>query len=98
MFSNRLITTNKQSEIEIPHKYYEEVIIHMAKTVRTTRETKTGRNTEFRDKNTEKNMTRSTFVKEIKKGNYSGDYHVRVINGVSTPVSNPDKSKGNNLG
>lgn len=70
----------------------------MAKTVRTTRETKSGRNADFRDKSTGKNMTRSTFVKEIKKGNYSGDYHVRVINGVSTPVSNPDKSKGNNLG
>ena len=41
-------------------------------------------------------MTRNQFVKEIEKGNYP-DYHVREINKVKTPVSNPDKSKNTNL-
>ena len=42
-------------------------------------------------------MTRSQFVKEIEKGNYE-NYHIRVINDIKTPVSNPDKSENNNLG
>jgi hypothetical protein len=42
-------------------------------------------------------MSRTQFVKEIEKGNYS-DYHVRKINGVKTPASNPDGKTGNNLG
>lgn len=70
----------------------------MAKTVHTTRETKTGKNTNFRDKSTGKDMTRKAFVKEINQGKYSKDYHVRIINGIATPASNPDKSKKNNLG
>ena len=41
-------------------------------------------------------MTRAQFVKEIKADNYSG-YHVRKVNGVNTPVSNPDSSESNNL-
>jgi hypothetical protein len=41
-------------------------------------------------------MTNKEFVKEIKGGNYP-NHHVRNINGVDTPVSNPDKSKNNNL-
>jgi hypothetical protein len=41
-------------------------------------------------------MSREEFVREIEKGKYS-DYHVRDINGVPTPVSNPDKSEQNNL-
>lgn len=41
-------------------------------------------------------MTRTEFVKEIKKGNYKG-YTVKNINGKATPVSKPDKSKNNNL-
>ncbi|MGR2802906.1 hypothetical protein [Vibrio harveyi] len=41
-------------------------------------------------------MTRSQFVKKIESGEYS-KYHVREINGVKTPVSNPDPSKDNNL-
>jgi hypothetical protein len=69
----------------------------MPKRVRVTRETSTGRNRKFRDNRTGKNMTRTEFVKQIKQGNYSG-YHVRNINGVPTPVSNPDKSVNNNLG
>ncbi len=42
-------------------------------------------------------MTRSQFVREIQKGNYE-NYHVRIINGIQTPCSDPDKSQNNNLG
>ena len=42
-------------------------------------------------------MTRAQFVKAIKQGSFP-DYHVRNINGIKTPVSNPDKTKKNNLG
>lgn len=65
------------------------------KTVKVIRQTKSGRNTGFRDGS--KNMTRSQFVKEIKSGNYKG-YTVKNINGIQTPVSKPDRSSGNNLG
>ncbi|MCB0419464.1 MAG: hypothetical protein KDD61_00600 [Bdellovibrionales bacterium] len=65
--------------------------------VSVTRETSTGRNTGFVDNRTGQNMTRPQFVSEIRSGNYS-DYHVRNINGVPTPASNPDGKKGNNLG
>lgn len=41
-------------------------------------------------------MTRKEFVEEIKAGKYD-NYHVRNINGIDTPCSNPDKSKNNNL-
>ena len=37
------------------------------------------------------------FVERIRRGEYS-DYHVRIVEGVPTPASNPDKSEGNNLG
>lgn len=67
------------------------------KRITVTNETDTGRNTNFHDNYTDKNMTRNQFVKEINNGNYP-NYHVRIINGVETPVSNPDKSTNNNLG
>jgi hypothetical protein len=41
-------------------------------------------------------MTRPEFVRQIESGNYD-NYHVRKINGVKTPVSNPDNSEKNNL-
>lgn len=66
------------------------------KRVSVTRESKTGRNEQFRDNYLKTNMTRNQFVNKIKKGNYP-KHHVRVINGVPTPVSNPDGSKHNNL-
>ena len=69
----------------------------MAKRVTVTRESSTGRNESFRDNYTGANMTRSQFVKQIQQGNYE-HYHVRNINGVATPVSNPDNSSRNNLG
>ena len=45
----------------------------------------------------ESNTTRNQFVNQIKQGNYE-NYHVRNINGVDTPVSNPDNTRNNNLG
>lgn len=65
--------------------------------ITVTRENSTGRNTNFHDNNTGADMTRAQFVRQIKNGNYE-DYHVRNINGVATPVSNPDRSSKNNLG
>ena len=57
-------------------------------------ESSTGRNQKFHDNKKNKDMTRTEFVKEIKKGNYRS-YHIRKINGVETPVSNPDSSNNN---
>jgi hypothetical protein len=68
----------------------------MAKAVRVTQETDSGRNQRFHDNRTGHNMTRPEFVRQIREGNYP-DYHVRIINGVPTPVSNPDRSENNNL-
>lgn len=67
------------------------------KRVTVTSEDRTGRNLNFRDNYKDKNMTRQEFVKEINLGNYT-NYHIRKINGLLTPVSNPDKSQNNNLG
>jgi len=69
----------------------------MEKRVKVTKESNTGRNQNFRDNYTGKDMTMKQFVKEINDGNYS-NYHVREINGIKTPVSNPDKTRNNNLG
>lgn len=66
------------------------------KRISVTKESSTGRNTRFKDNYNGKSMTTKQFVNQIKAGNY-GNYHVRNINGVDTPVSNPDKSKNNNL-
>lgn len=68
----------------------------MAKTVIVTGEEESGRNQNFHDNKSGKDMTRAQFVKEIESGNFP-DYHVREINGVKTPVSNPDTKEGNNL-
>ena len=67
------------------------------KRVSVTNESKSGRNTHFRDNKTGQSMTRAQFVKKIESGSYD-NYHVRNINGVKTPVSNPDSKSGNNLG
>ena len=65
--------------------------------VSVNRESETGRNETFHDNQTGRNMNREQFVKSIEKGNYP-DYHVRVINGIPAPCSNPDGSENNNLG
>lgn len=64
--------------------------------VDVTSESDSGRNQTFHDNRTGEDMTRAGFVKRIKAGDYP-DYHVRKINGVDTPVSNPDGKTGNNL-
>jgi len=68
----------------------------MAKSVVVTSENDSGRNLKFHDNKSGADMTRADFVKQIENGNFS-DYHVRVINGIKTPVSNPDGKEGNNL-
>lgn len=69
----------------------------MYKRVSVTSENNSGRNVRFKDNANGKEMTRSQFVKEIEKGNYD-NYHIRIINDIKTPVSNPDKRENNNLG
>ena len=69
----------------------------MAKRIKVTHETPSGRNDKFHDNYTGVNMSRTKFVSEIQRGNYP-NYHIRVINGIETPVSNPDSSRNNNLG
>lgn len=68
----------------------------MTKSVVVTSENDSGRNLKFHDNKSGADMTRADFVKQIESGNFS-DYHVRVINGIKTPVSNPDGKEGNNL-
>lgn len=67
------------------------------KSVIVTHESSTGRNTGFKDVQTGSNMTRSQFVRQIEQGKYP-EYHIRVINRVKTPASNPDSRSSNNLG
>jgi hypothetical protein len=66
------------------------------KRVSVKKESSTGRNTAFHDNYSGADMTRPQFVKQIESGNYD-NYHIRNLNGVKTPVSNPDKSTNNNL-
>jgi len=68
----------------------------MAKSVVVTSESDSGRNQKFHDNKSGKDMTRTQFVQEIKHGNFP-DYHVRTVNGLPTPVSNPDRKESNNL-
>lgn len=66
------------------------------KKVSVTKQTKSGRNTHFKDNYSGQTMNKQQFVSKIKSGEYD-NYHIRKINGIETPVSNPDKSKNNNL-
>ncbi len=68
----------------------------MPKRITVVQESESGRNERFHDNFTGQNMTRNQLVREINNGNYE-NYHVRIINGVPTPVSNPDNSERNNL-
>lgn len=68
----------------------------MTKRISVIRESDSGRNQEFRDNRTGSRMSRPELVKKIENGAYD-NYHVRKINGVKTPVSNPDRSERNNL-
>lgn len=69
----------------------------MAKNIRTIAQDSTGRNISFKDISSGIKMTRSQFVTKIENNKYN-DYHIRIINGIKTPCSNPDKSERNNLG
>ena len=69
----------------------------MPKRIKVTKESDTGRNLEFHDNFTGKDMTLSQFVKEINNGNYD-NYTVKKINNLDTPVSKSDSSRNNNLG
>ncbi|GGJ92918.1 hypothetical protein GCM10007426_22440 [Alloalcanivorax dieselolei] len=66
------------------------------KRISVTKESDSGRNLKFHDNVTGVDMTLKQFVKGIESGKYPG-HHIRNINGVKTPVSNPDGSKNNNL-
>jgi len=65
--------------------------------VTVTKESDTGRNLGFQDNITGAEMTRAGFVKQIEQGKFD-NYHVREINGVKTPVSNPNGRESDNLG
>jgi hypothetical protein len=69
----------------------------MAGRIIVIKESDSGRNEKFHDNRTDKNMSRAQLVQKIEEGQYP-NYHIRKIDGVKTPVSNPDKSEGNNLG
>jgi hypothetical protein len=68
----------------------------MPKRIKVTSESESGRNERFHDNFTGQDMTRNQFVQQIQNGNYP-NYHIREVNGVPTPVSNPDNSTNNNL-
>lgn len=68
----------------------------MSKNIKATRQSSTGRNTQFTTK-TGRKMNTSQFVSEIRGGKHE-DYHIRIIGGKPTPCSNPDGSTRNNLG
>jgi hypothetical protein len=69
----------------------------MSKRVSVTTESSSGSNQRFHDNYSKQDMTRRQFVNQITQGNYP-NYHIRNINGIPTPVSNPDSSTNNNLG
>lgn len=60
-------------------------------------ESDSGRNSRFKDNKTGQQMSRRQLVSKISQGSYAG-YHIRKINNLATPVSDPDNRKGNNLG
>lgn len=67
------------------------------KRIKVVEESGSGRNERFQDMRTRELLTRPELVRRIERGDYA-HYHVREIDGVKTPVSNPDQSEGNNLG
>ncbi len=65
--------------------------------LKTINVSNTERNLIFFDTKNNKELTLEQLVKMIEKGKYP-KYHIRIINGIKTPCSNPDKNKKNNLG
>lgn len=68
----------------------------MAKRIKVTKESNTGRNERFKKPNGQE-ISRPKFVKEIEQGKHP-DYHIRKTHNIKTPVSNPDGKEKNNLG
>lgn len=66
------------------------------KRVTVTLESDSGRNQRFHDNYSGTGMSRAELVRAIRSGQYP-NCHVRNINGIDTPVSNPDRSESNNL-
>jgi hypothetical protein len=64
--------------------------------ITVTHESETGRNTRF-DVPGQGDISRQALVQQIRAGQ-PADYHLRVINGLATPVSNPNGSDCDNLG
>lgn len=60
----------------------------MAK-IKKSEENSTGRNVKFE-------ITRAELVRQIEKGIHP-NLHIRIINGVKTPCSNPNNTKKDNL-
>lgn len=65
--------------------------------VRVIQESDSGRNEQFMDIVSGIQMNRVQFVNAIKIGIYK-NYHIRKINGVDTPCSNPNGNVKDNLG
>jgi len=61
-----------------------------------TRESDPERNLEFQDTKTGHRMSRAAFVQRI-EADHCRHHHVRKVNGLKTPVSNPDGSESNDL-
>lgn len=73
----------------------------MAKTLKVTKETETGRNIEFQDKRNHQKMTINELVNRLETGKsvYNDDYCVKQDkNGVKYVASKPDGNDKNNLG
>lgn len=67
------------------------------KQISVVEQTETGRNEQFRINGTGEVVSREELVGRIDNGEFP-NYHTREIQGVKTPVSNPDGKEGNNLG
>ncbi|MGB0453995.1 MAG: DUF6973 domain-containing protein [Bacteriovoracaceae bacterium] len=70
--------------------------VNKSKPVIVLTEDENGRNQTFLDLVRNQVLTREEFVSQIEAKNYPG-YTVKQINGVPTPVSNPDGRRTNNL-
>ncbi len=70
--------------------------VNKSKPVIVLTEDENGRNQTFFDLVKKTVLTREEFVSQIEAQNYPG-YSVKQINGVLTPVSNPDGRRSNNL-
>lgn len=71
--------------------------VRMLKRLSVVKESPTGRNLVFRDNRAHRIEIGRLVVEKILNGGY-GKYHIRMIRGVPTVVSDPDHSVANNLG